>query len=110
MFLPVGYALISSSAPRPLGAAYVPILLSEVKQEQKPSENGDREAIVVGAGLCDGEGEREYTIYGPVLVGEKYLKYFKRFAGAKTLQKRINSTSKFSIHFRSRFSLTKTYN
>ena len=46
---------ISSSAPRPLGAAYVPILLSEVEQEQRPSENGDREAIVVGAGLCEGE-------------------------------------------------------
>ena len=56
---------ISSSAPRPLGAAYVPILLSEVEQEQRPSGNGDREAIVVGAGLCDGEGERVYTAYAP---------------------------------------------
>ena len=55
------YAPISSSAPRPLGAAYVPILLSEVEQEQRPSGNEDREAIVVGAGLCDGEGERAYT-------------------------------------------------
>ena len=27
---------------------YVPILLSEVEQEQRPSGNGDREAIVVG--------------------------------------------------------------
>ena len=45
---------ISSSAPRPLGAAYVPILLSEVEQEQRLSGNGDRGAIVVGAGLCDG--------------------------------------------------------
>ena len=49
---------ISSNAPRPPGAAYVPILLSEVEQEQRPSGNGDREAIVVGAGPCDGEGER----------------------------------------------------
>ena len=49
----------------PLGAAYVPILLSEVEQEQRPSGNGDREAIVVGAGLCDGEGERAYTAYAP---------------------------------------------
>ena len=49
---------IFSSDPRPLGAAYIPILLSEVEQEQRPSGNGDREAIVVGAGLCDGEGER----------------------------------------------------
>ena len=49
-----------SSAPRPLEAAYDPILLSEVEQEQWPGGNGDREAIVVGAGLCDGEGERYY--------------------------------------------------
>ena len=54
---------ISSSAPRPLGAAYVPILLSEVEQEQRSSGNGDCEAIVVGAGLCDGEGERAYIGY-----------------------------------------------
>ena len=33
----------------------------EVEQEQKPRENEDREAVVVGAGLCDGEGERAYT-------------------------------------------------
>ena len=39
------------TATRTLGAAYVPILLSEVEQEQRPSGNGDREAIVVGAGL-----------------------------------------------------------
>ena len=57
--------LISSSAPRSLGAAYVPILLSEVEHEQRPSGNGDREAIVVGAGLCDAEGERAYTGYAP---------------------------------------------
>ena len=54
---------ISSSAPRPLGAAYIAILLSEVEQEQRPSGNGDRQAIVVGAGLCDGESERAYTGY-----------------------------------------------
>ena len=41
------------------------ILLSEVEQEQRPSGNGDREAIVVGAGLCDGEGECAYTAYAP---------------------------------------------
>ena len=46
----------------PLGAAYVPILLSELEQEQRPSGNGDREAIVVGAGVCNDEGERAYTI------------------------------------------------
>ena len=41
------------------------ILLSEVEQEQRPSGNGDREAVVVGAGLCDGEGERAYTGNAP---------------------------------------------
>ena len=64
---------ISSNAPRPLGAAYVPILLSEVEQEQRPSGN------VVGAGPCDGEGERAYTVYDPILGGENYLNNFKRF-------------------------------
>ena len=57
-------------------------MLSDVEQEQRPSKNGDREAIVVKAGLCDGEGERAYPIYDPVIGGEKYLKCFKRFAGA----------------------------
>ena len=47
-----------------------PILLSEVEQEQRPSGNGDREAIVVGAGLCDGEGKRAYTVYDPILGEE----------------------------------------
>ena len=71
-----GYVLISSSAPRPLGAAYVPILLSEVEQEQRPSGNGDREAIVVGAGLFDGEGERAYTEYAQLWKG-KVLKILR---------------------------------
>ena len=48
------------------GAAFVPILLREV------------EAIVVGAALCDGEAERSYTVYDP-LLDEKYPKYFKRY-------------------------------
>ena len=43
-------------------------MLSEVEQEQKPSGNGYREAIVVGAGLCDGEGERAYTGYAPHII------------------------------------------
>ena len=76
MFLTVGYAPVSSIAPRPLGAAYVPILLSEVEQKLRPSGNGDREAIVVRAGLCDGEGERAYTVYDPILGEEKYQIYF----------------------------------
>ena len=70
--VPLGYVPISSSALRPHGAAYVPILLSEVEQEQRPSGNGDREAIVVGAGLCDGEGERAYTVYDPTLFLRRY--------------------------------------
>ena len=45
--VPLGYVPISSSALRPRGAAFIPILLSEVEQEQRPSGNGDREAIVV---------------------------------------------------------------
>ena len=73
MFLAVGYAPISSSAPRPLGAAFVPILLSQVEQDQRPSGNSDREAIIMGAGLCDGEGERAYIVYDPILSDEKYL-------------------------------------
>ena len=89
MFLAIGYAAISSSTPLPLGAADVPILLSEVEQEQRPSGNGDREAIVVGAGLCDGEGERAYTVNDPILGEEKYLIHFRRFAGAKTGYGRI---------------------
>ena len=63
--VPLEYVPISASALRPLGAAYIPILLSEVEQEQRPSGNEDREAIVVGAGLYDAEGERAYTAYAP---------------------------------------------
>ena len=54
-----------SSTPRPIGAAYVPILPSEVEQEERPSGISDREAIVVEAGLCDDDGERAYTAYAP---------------------------------------------
>ena len=61
----LGCVPISSSALRPLGAAYIPILLSEVEQLQRPSGNEGREAIVVGAGLCYGEGVRAYTAYTP---------------------------------------------
>ena len=72
---------ISSNAPRPLGAAYVSILLREVEQEQRPSGNGDREAIVVGAGPCDGEGERAYTEYAPNLEGdstENFVRHLRK--------------------------------
>ena len=64
------------------GPLCVPMLLSEVEQEQIPSRNGDREVIVVGAGFCDGEGDRAYTVYVPILGGlggEKYLEDFKCF-------------------------------
>ena len=44
--------------------------LQPPEQKQRPSGNGDREAIVVGAGLCDGEGERAYTEYAPTLSGK----------------------------------------
>ena len=40
---------------------YIPIILSEVEQEQRPSWNRDREAIVVGARLRGRVGERAYT-------------------------------------------------
>ena len=63
--VPLGYVPISSCALRPLGAAYIRILLSEVEQEQRLSGNGYSEAIVVVAGLCDGESERAYTAYAP---------------------------------------------
>ena len=40
--------------------------LSQVSQlSQVYRGNGDREAIVVLAGLCDGEGRRAYNAYGP---------------------------------------------
>ena len=49
--------------PRGLsGASYIPILLNEVEKEQRPSVNRDNKAIIVEAGLCDGEGERAYTV------------------------------------------------
>ena len=62
---PLGYFPISSSDLRPLEAIFVLILLNEGEQVQRPSGNGDHEAIVVGIGLCDGEGERAYTAYAP---------------------------------------------
>ena len=41
---------------------------TSIFKEQRPSGNGDREAIVVGAGLCDGENERAYTGYTPHII------------------------------------------
>ena len=110
MFLAVRYAPISSSAPRALGAAYVPILLSEVEQEQRHSENGDRQAIVVEAGLSDGEGERANTIYYPVLGGKKNLKGFKEQKPSKngTIRSQ-NFRSIFDLTFRSHKSLIQKH-
>ena len=89
---------IPSSARRPLGAAYVPILLSEFEQEQRPSGYRDREAIVVGARLCDREGERAYTVYDPHFIFDhcrKSLHFRPNFGDRKTipLQSRPNSLS-----------------
>ena len=67
----------------PLGAAYVLILLSEVEQEQRPSGNGDRDAIVVGTGLCDGEGERAYTEYAPNLEGDRSENFLRHLQKVK---------------------------
>ena len=81
--------------------AYDPILLSKVEHEQRPSANGDREAIVVGGDLCDVEGERAYIVYDPIIGWEKYVKLFKRFPGAKNLAKTeqfdVKSFDPFSI-------------
>ena len=73
MFLALGYAPNSSSFPRPLGSAYVPTLISKVEREQRPRGNRNREAIVVVAGLCDGEGERTYTVYDLIMGGERLV-------------------------------------
>ena len=95
MFLAVWYVPISSSVQRPVGAAYIPVLLSEVEQEQRPSGNVDREAIVVGAGLCDGDGERAYITYAPHYIFA--LREFRTFRqkqgggrlGEKNMPKRL---------------------
>ena len=77
---------ISSSAPLPLGAAYILILLSEVEQEQRPSGNEDHDGIVEEADLCDGEGERAHTVYNPILPREgtkNVLHIFRRFSSSR---------------------------
>ena len=71
----VWYFPISSSAP---WTTHVSILLSEVEQEHRRNSNGDREAIVVGADLCDGEGERAYTVYDPTLGGKNTINIVRR--------------------------------
>ena len=73
---------ISSSAPLPLRAAYVPILISEGEHEQRPSGNGDREAIVVGAGLCDGKASVHAPNFPHIEKG-KYLTFCETFTKSK---------------------------
>ena len=41
-----------------------------------PSGSGDREAIVLGAGLCGGEGEHAYTGYAPHIIRNVSAIYF----------------------------------
>ena len=49
-------------------------MLSEVEPEQRPGGNGDHQAIVVGAGLCDGEGDRAYTVYDTPFFSDHFCK------------------------------------
>ena len=82
-----------SRALRPRGAAYVPILLSDVEQEQRPSGNEDREPIVVGAGLRDGEGERAYTAFAPD------YKIFASRTNVFSFLEDVSVTKRFRRHF-----------
>ena len=73
-----------------LGPLIFPYCGNEVEQELRPSGNGDREAILVRAGLCDVEGDRASNVYDSILGSEKYLKLFKRiqtFCWSKNLAK-----------------------
>ena len=86
-------------SPFPLVPAYVPTLLSEVEQEQRPSGNGDRESIVVRAGLCDGEVERAYTAYAPhdniFASRTNVFSFLEDVSGTETF--RSNSTAFHSV-------------
>ena len=88
----LGYVPISPSARRPPWGRFFPILLSEVEQEQRPSGNGYREAIVVGAGLCDGEGERAYTAYAPHNIFASRTNVF-------SFLEDVSATNTFRRHF-----------
>ena len=41
-------------------------------KDQRSTAKGVREAIVLGADICDGEGERAYTVYDPRLFLRRY--------------------------------------
>ena len=72
-------------------------------------EKGDHEAMVVKAGLCDGEGEHAYTIYDPVLGGEKYQNILNALQEQKPCKKRKKFDLNTFDHLRSRFSLTQKF-
>ena len=71
--------------PRPLEPANLPMLLSEVEQEQRLSGNGDREAIVVRACPCDFKGERAYPASAPQFDIFAFRIFFETRITSKTL-------------------------
>ena len=79
--------------PHFLWADYVSILLSEVEQEQRPSENRDRAAMAVGAGFCDGECERAYTAYDP------HYNIFASRTNVFSFLEDVSATKTFRRHF-----------
>ena len=99
------YVPISPSATRSFEPVLFPILLSEVQQERRRSGNGDREAIVVEAGLCEGEGEREYTVYDPPFYFRPFLQnstYWTWLCRPKNYHSSIST--KFLVdHFRPQY-------
>ena len=56
--------------PCPLGPLMFPSCYSRSNRSKDLKRNGDPEAIVVGAGLCDGEGDLAYTGCAATLEGE----------------------------------------
>ena len=61
----------------PLGPHIVPTLLSKVEQEQSSSGNGDHEAIVEGAVLCDGHKSLGLKSFGLIFRRVIWLKNFR---------------------------------
>ena len=64
-------------APASFWATFVPILhhakRSRTGAKTLLSGTGDRQVIVVGAGLCDGEDERAYTVCDLILGAERLV-------------------------------------
>ena len=65
--VPLGYVPISSSALRPLGAAYIPILLFVVTWLKifKPNDSTKKLSQMVLSQVTGNQGERAYTGYAP---------------------------------------------